>query len=271
MRVSGSSRWNRWQPRQGRDGLPSAAVEDVHEDRSGALWVGTTAGTFRRAPGKNGFDLVDPAPASTLAEDPQGRMWVAHRDQGITRIAPRPESAAEAAVAIPLTGGALLCDRSGHLWVGSGLRAGLTRISIDPRTSRWSADPLSDERGVFDKLAIALKGANDEVRQFFFGNRSSRAEGPWYANGKNVRRIGSLRLVSTWAAAREASAATSARTVNVAGNFGVAWAWLPILWIFSSPLCSGASVRQSSRPVLRSRPSVNSFLSCTAVKKMRSP
>ena len=147
-------RANRWQQPQGHDGLPPVAASDVHEDRSGNLWVSTAAGIFRRGRRQDHFELVDRA-SSALSEDPHGGLWTIDQQDGIRRLTTESSEELDDA-SIPVTGGSLLSDRRGHFWVGSPYRAGLLHISLDPHASQPAVRPLSDERGILDKLVLVL-------------------------------------------------------------------------------------------------------------------
>src|SRR5262249_44453870 len=61
----------------------------------------------------------------------------------------------------PLTGQYMISDRRGDLWVGSAFNVGLLHIAVDPATSRAEVRRMSDERGIFDKLALALLEDSD--------------------------------------------------------------------------------------------------------------
>jgi ligand-binding sensor domain-containing protein/signal transduction histidine kinase len=64
------------------------------EDRSGALWIGSSGGLWRRTPdGRLARRPVRPGNPGTLVmalmEDPEGRIWVGHED-GVTIFVPNP-------------------------------------------------------------------------------------------------------------------------------------------------------------------------------------
>jgi signal transduction histidine kinase/ligand-binding sensor domain-containing protein len=144
----------KWEQRQGRDGLPAGAAQDVLEDRSGTLWISTPSGIFRRAAGQQQFELADPTPASKMAIDPRGQLWLADEQEGLRRLG-QPSFSDPHLARTPLYGQYLISDRRGHLWAGSPIRTGLLHVSFDSLLQPV-VRPLSDERGIFNKLALAI-------------------------------------------------------------------------------------------------------------------
>src|SRR5690606_33292908 len=120
----------------------------------GAIWVGTTAGLARFDPEDGGFLRLthradDPRSlphdeVMALWADPAGPVWVGTKD-GLARLDPAagaftryldPDPAAR-------TVGVVRPREAGGVWVGT-WGAGL-RI-LDPRTGRFAAVPLGDDR-----------------------------------------------------------------------------------------------------------------------------
>ena len=147
-------RGDTWQQLQEPRGLPRVTVSDLHEDRSGNLWVSTADGLFRRGRGHDRFELVDRT-SSAVTEDAHGGLWVIDSRDGIRRLVTESSDESEH-VSIAVTGGILLSDRHGHFWVGSAYRAGLLHVSLDPNTSQPMVTALADERGILDRLVLAL-------------------------------------------------------------------------------------------------------------------
>jgi signal transduction histidine kinase/ligand-binding sensor domain-containing protein len=148
----------KWEQRHGVNGLPAAAAIDAHEDESGALWISTADGVYRRRRGQERFELVDRGLASAMADGPRGGVWVVHAQQGLRQLSGTPSNEGPS---ISLTGQRMVGDRRGALWVGSPYRAGLVHVSADSRTRRMTASRLADDRGVIDKLVLALLEDSD--------------------------------------------------------------------------------------------------------------
>ncbi len=127
------------------DGLPSATVYTITQDRAGYIWIGTHAGLARYdGSGFKVFRHLAEQPASlpandvsTLLVDREGRLWVGGEDTGLNRFEPatggfrhwlhdpaQPDSLGADDV------WALAQDATGAIWVGT-YAGGLARLSAD--------------------------------------------------------------------------------------------------------------------------------------------
>ena len=114
------------------DGLPSADVAGVMEDRDGVLWIATLSGLARRRGGRlerwPPRDTLGSDPIRGLAEDREGNVWVGSESAGLSRFRDgdfvtigAEEGLAQDNVST------LLEDRHGDVWIGT--QAGLSRLS----------------------------------------------------------------------------------------------------------------------------------------------
>jgi ligand-binding sensor domain-containing protein len=143
------------------EGLPYREVTSVLGDRRGSLWVGTWGrGLSRRAAAGTEFQGIaappdPPAALNTvlaLAERPDGTVWAASM-AGLFRIDPRSGTVTPSARTPQDPHGlgpgyidAVVVDRSGTLWVGTG-GSGLYRLEPDGRTfARFTSDPAGSRR-----------------------------------------------------------------------------------------------------------------------------
>jgi diguanylate cyclase (GGDEF)-like protein len=93
----GLKRWDgqeRWEGYMKANGLSNNTVWAPLVDRQGRLWVGTEAGLDWKQPDSNRLQAwsapgVEPAPVETLAESPDGAVWMAIGDESLVRIDPR--------------------------------------------------------------------------------------------------------------------------------------------------------------------------------------
>lgn len=116
----------RWHVYTERNGLPSAFVHALHLDRQNRLWIGTLGGlTFYDG---GGFHRVAGFPQSvsvmSIAEDQEGRLWVAAQQAGVFR----QNGERFVKIEVPgqtFTDARLLVDRRGNVWISGDL--GLSR------------------------------------------------------------------------------------------------------------------------------------------------
>lgn len=107
----------------------------VHEAREGGVWMGTTRGLFRVAPGAP--PRISPAagvpgPVVSIVEDRDGVVWAATWGYGLYRLTPHGASAWTVRDGLPDNFvHNVFEDAEGNLWIGT--RAGL---------SRWKSTPI---------------------------------------------------------------------------------------------------------------------------------
>jgi len=115
-----------WQSFSVQDGLPSATIESILQDREGNLWLGTPGAGVSRYDGAGftAFTIQDGLSDNTvgsMVEDWQGRLWFGTSGNGVCRydgkefVAFTSEDGL-AHDAVPC----ILEDRQGALWFGSG-------------------------------------------------------------------------------------------------------------------------------------------------------
>lgn len=180
-------------------GLPYREVTSVLEDRQGRLWAGTWGkGLCRRdLPSGNFADIPPPVelPSATntvlaLAEDKEGAVWAASM-AGLLRIDPdsRGKRIFARAPEDPRGLGpgyvdALLVDRSGTLWVGTG-GGGLNRLEPDGRSfTRYLRDP-ADPASLSDDFVTALLESTDGT--LWVGTRSGGLNAFDRKTGRSLR------------------------------------------------------------------------------------
>ncbi|EEF61838.1 sensor histidine kinase [Pedosphaera parvula] len=129
------------------DGLTGGAVRVVHQDRSGAYWLGTTRGLYRmEGQTIRPFGTEHGMPQEVIraiCEDDQGDLWIGTND-GLWRL--RQDTLVRFTTADGLsntTTGALYADHHGNLWIGTS-GGGLDRL----RDGRFTA--YTSQRGLFN-------------------------------------------------------------------------------------------------------------------------
>jgi ligand-binding sensor domain-containing protein/signal transduction histidine kinase len=132
-----------------RHGLPASAVNHIHRDRSGRLWMALSAGGVVRlddaggeAPRARTYTTADGLSSNlaiVLTEDRQGRIYVG-TGRGLDQLDPRSGRIRQFTTADGLAAGRILsafCDRNGTIWVG--VSRGISRL--DPEEASASPPP----------------------------------------------------------------------------------------------------------------------------------
>jgi signal transduction histidine kinase/ligand-binding sensor domain-containing protein len=180
-------------------GLPYREVTSVFEDRRGRLWVGTWGkGLCRRDPGERAFAGIAPPSdpplalntVLALAEQPDGTVW-AGAMAGLFRIDPRSGQAVSIRRAPQDPKGlglgyvnALLVDRAGTLWVGTG-EGGLHRLEPDGRSFARFVRDASNPSSLSDDFVTTLLEASDGT--IWIGTRSGGLNAFDRGSRKSVR------------------------------------------------------------------------------------
>jgi signal transduction histidine kinase/ligand-binding sensor domain-containing protein len=138
----------RWEFSGAEEGVPPAAVQALYRDRSRAIWAGTAAGVFRRAPGQRLFRRVSTGVVRVFSEDASGVMWATDPAKGSRRVALEGDTGA-VEPALEGTGVSLLHDTRGTRWVGTDDRGLWTVRSSGERT-------LVERVGSPDQVASTL-------------------------------------------------------------------------------------------------------------------
>ena len=189
--------------------VASRAVMDIHEDRSGTLWLGTAGGGLVRvAGGRVAHWLLGATPADDMvygvAEDAEGNLWLGTAPGGLHRLRDstvRTLTAADGLADEVVE--SLFEGRDGRRWIGT--HAGGLCLVDDARvTCRTTTDGLSHPRvnALLDdedgSLWVGTQGGLDRL----LGARISRigtAEGLPVAHVNALLRARDGRLwVGTW-------------------------------------------------------------------------
>lgn len=143
-----------------QDGLPSAHIFRIHEDRQGAIWISTRTGEpgddalSRLSPDLSALRVLRNVPGipdgnapSAFAEDSAGALWIGYYGGGLTRSRGGVFRFFGTADGIPRGAIAdLLTDHAGRLWVASGLE-GVCCIT-DPTRETLSVIHYGKDRGL---------------------------------------------------------------------------------------------------------------------------
>jgi len=163
--------------------LASQDVTALLRDRRGGMWIGTRGGSvFRTDPGSGtSRRLVAGAPDGVgriilgFAEDPQGNLWVGTNgdllriDATNERVASYSHDPGDPASLGAGYVKALLVDRSGRLWIGTG-EGGVQRLDSEGRViARFRHDP-ADAGSLSDDYVTTL--LEDRFGVLWVGTRS---------------------------------------------------------------------------------------------------
>jgi signal transduction histidine kinase/sugar lactone lactonase YvrE len=173
---------DRWVRAGAADGLPSEGAVSAFVDRSGALWVSTVVGLFRRDTSTRGrFELVEPSfdPQRTvsLSQAPDGRIWATDSLVGFRAVGSKPDLRGNEGG----RGYRLIHDRDGNLWVAT-IGQGLWRVSLNPGTSR----PIVVER------TTVLSGLSSDAVRTVFEDRDGNI---WAGTTEGVDRLVPHRVI----------------------------------------------------------------------------
>lgn len=135
------------------DGLPSPRIRSLYQDRRGWLWIGTVLGLVARDTLGVMHARRETSEARGFAEDAEGRLWVATRDEllvdegeGLRRV---PDGGWEGAIVR-----AMLLDPRRGIWLGT--ESGLFLRRPDGRTRHFGR-----QDGLRDDLVASLYEEED--------------------------------------------------------------------------------------------------------------
>jgi signal transduction histidine kinase/ligand-binding sensor domain-containing protein len=174
---------HRWRVAGADWGYPATRADWVMADRDGTLWVTTGEELLFLRPGAARFERtgIRTPPDTTLAQAPDGRLWLTDGPQG-ARALPGPT----AAPAAPVGGDAgtdalsavhakrLLFDRGGHLWGTDAVRGGVFRVDApaamaDGRPLRAAAFDALYDRGAGLPSNVAVPMLEDREGSLWVG------------------------------------------------------------------------------------------------------
>ncbi|MDT3454246.1 two-component regulator propeller domain-containing protein [Stenotrophomonas pavanii] len=126
----------RWQPMPASAGLPERRVQWVLHDSRGTFWVVADLRIWMRAAGQATFKDTGIAVSqmATLAESPQGEVWLADRVRGTSPLANAqgllPDSEREARRLPALVAARLQFTADGALWATMSPHGGVARVTF---------------------------------------------------------------------------------------------------------------------------------------------
>ena len=136
-----------------KDGLPSDSINDIIQDKSGYIWIGTFNGLVR-FDGINFFTFskyeehgFESNSATTLLEGPGGNLWIGTNGEGIARYSNNKFTMFNNSDLKDKVIKSLSIDNSGSLWIGTG--NGLLKSDNNGLTSI----PLN---GLFNEKSIEM-------------------------------------------------------------------------------------------------------------------
>jgi ligand-binding sensor domain-containing protein/signal transduction histidine kinase len=129
---------------QSTETLADNAIRAIHEERSGAVWIGTISGLRRLPDGVVGNPFLTPRVMSgvntdVLLETREGQMWVGTYGSGLMRWTGAGFERLTAPALLPHNNLlSLFQDTEGNIWVGT--QGGLMRMSPSAATTLTTAD-----------------------------------------------------------------------------------------------------------------------------------
>lgn len=125
--YSGSSSQSRFVVYKVGDSFATNRVNTVYEDRSGHIWAATDRGLFRLAldDAERQFRPLDIEPLNDayircITEDQEGALWVGSNGYPLVRLLPDGRALRYAGAPMLRVVNALLTDREGNVWIGTG-------------------------------------------------------------------------------------------------------------------------------------------------------
>lgn len=142
-------------------------VRVMHEDRSGALWIGTAAhGLYLWKDGQFEHVGIIRSEVKAIKEDGEGSVWVASEGSGLTRLRPKLFELFNSAsgLAVDVTD-SVSADRRGNVWVANrgggvgqivGEQAGVVQFPTGSHRLRAYSICADDRRGVWVMMDVGL-------------------------------------------------------------------------------------------------------------------
>lgn len=137
-----------------RDGLPSDSINDIIQDKSGYIWIGTFNGLVR-FDGINFFTFskyeehgFESNSVTTLLEDPDGNLWIGTNGEGIARYSNNKFTMFNNSDLKDKVIKSLSIDNTGSLWIGTGNgllksdKNGFTTIPLNGTFSKKSIEMI---------------------------------------------------------------------------------------------------------------------------------
>jgi signal transduction histidine kinase/ligand-binding sensor domain-containing protein len=125
------------------DWLPAEAnVQNVMEDSTGVLWIGTRRhGLFRLTEGKAVAVLTDHYQVRAIASDAEANLWLSMDGGGLRRLRPKTFALLNMAAGLPDNNSTSICeDAAGAIWCAD-RRNGIVQI-FDGRTRVFTAPDI---------------------------------------------------------------------------------------------------------------------------------